>query len=139
MESKLMECLVPFYFIFSIEQTPSFPEFIDWCISNYSSFEGVIMDMSRSIVLCPINSLTIRNTLLIPPEFTQMSSEYNEGDILWFFQESSTEKKEYFLKTCLKPEIQLSNPLFPIDFDLFNEETQSLITIESLFLGINSN
>ena len=51
-----------------------------------------------------------------------MSSEYNEEDILWFFQESSAKQKEAFLKTCLKSEIQLSNPLFPIDFDMFNEE-----------------
>ena len=74
-------------------------------------------------MLCPINSINIRNTFLILSEFTQMSNEYNEEDILRFFQESSTEQKEAFLKACLKPGIQLSNPLFPIDFDMFNEET----------------
>ena len=68
-----------------------------------------------------------------------MSSEYNQGDILWLFQRSSVEQKETFLKTCLKPEIQLSEPLFPIDFDLFNEETRSIITLARQFLGMDSN
>ena len=68
-----------------------------------------------------------------------MSSEYNEEDILRFFQRSSAEQKEAFLKTCLNPEIQFSNPLFPIDFDMFNEETQSVITLASQFLGMDSN
>ena len=68
-----------------------------------------------------------------------MSSEYNEGDILWLFQRSSNEQKDAFLGACLKPENQLSNPPFPIDFDLFNEETKFVITLVSWFLGMDSN
>ena len=94
-------------------------------MTNYSPSEGLIMDASRSRMLCPINSLKIQNT---PSEFTQMSSEYNEGDILCFFQRSSAEQKDAFLGACLKSEIQLSNPPFPIDFDL-----------ESQLLGMESN
>ena len=48
-----------FFFYFSIEQTLGCPKFIDWCISNYSPSEGVIMDVSSSGLLCPINSITI--------------------------------------------------------------------------------
>ena len=48
-----------FFFYFSIEKNPSCPEFIDWCMSNYSPSEGVIMDASRSRMMCPINSLNI--------------------------------------------------------------------------------
>ena len=59
-----------FFFYFLVEQSPSFLEFINWCIDNYSLSEGVIMDMSRSRMPCPINSLTIRNTPIIPPKFT---------------------------------------------------------------------
>ena len=68
-----------------------------------------------------------------------MSSEYNEGDILRFFHRSSAEQKDNFLRAFLKPEIQLSNHFFPIDFDLFNEETQSVITLVSHFLGMDLN
>ena len=27
-----------YFFYFSIEQTPNFPEFIEWCTSNYSNY-----------------------------------------------------------------------------------------------------
>ena len=74
-----------FFFYFSVEQTPSCPEFIKWCINNYSLSEGVIMDAYSSRLLCPINSLNIRNTLLIHSKFIQFSSEYNEVDILRSF------------------------------------------------------
>ena len=99
----------------------------------------MIMDMSRSRMLHPINSLNIWNTLLIPSDFTQMSNEYNEEYILLFFQESLGERKEFFLKTHLNLESQLSNPLFPIYFDMFNEETQSMITLASQLLGMDLN
>ena len=54
-----------FFFYFSIEKTPSCPEFIKWWINNYSPSEGVIMDTSRFRMLCPINSLSVQNTLLL--------------------------------------------------------------------------
>ena len=128
-----------FFFYVFVEQTPSCPEFIKWCIKNYSPFKGVIMDVSRYRLMCPINSLKIQNTLLIPSEFTQMSSEYNEADILHSFQGASNKQKDIFLPTCLKPKIQLSEPSFPIDFDLFNEETQFVITLVIQFLGMDLN
>ena len=128
-----------FFFYFFIKQTPSSPEFIKWCVNNYSPSEGVIMDTSMSRMMCPINSLNIRNTLLIPSKFTHMSSEYNEEDILHFFQGSSNEQKYIFLKACLKPESHISDPPFPIDFDLFNDGNQYVITIEIQFSGMDSN
>ena len=128
-----------FFFYFSVEQTCSCPEFIAWCVSNYSPYEGVIMDASRSRMLCPINSFNIRNTFLIPSKFTQMSSEYNEGDILWFFKRSSAEKKDPFLRSYLKLESQLSNHFFLTNFNLFIEETRSMITLAGQFLGMDLN
>ena len=61
------------------------------------------MDVSRSKLLCPINSLTIRNTLLIPYEFTQMSNEYNEEDILRFFQHRSKSNRNRTPHDCRFP------------------------------------
>ena len=46
------------FFYFFVEETPSCPKFIKWCVNNYSPSEGVIMDASRSNLLCPVNSLT---------------------------------------------------------------------------------
>ena len=41
-----------YFFYFSVEQTPNCLEFIEWCASNYSPSEGVIMDASRSKCFC---------------------------------------------------------------------------------------
>ena len=49
----------PYFFYFFVEQTPNFPDFIEWCASNYSPSENVIMDASRSNIFYPINSLVI--------------------------------------------------------------------------------
>ena len=68
-----------------------------------------------------------------------MSKEYKEEKLVQFFEESLVEQKEAFLKTCSKPDSQLLNHPFPIDYNLFNEETQSLITLESHFLGLDMN
>ena len=64
------------------------------------------MDASRSELLCASNSHAVRDTLLLPYDFSQMSSKYKEEDILQFFLGSLAEQKEAFLKTFLK----LENP-----------------------------
>ena len=64
-----------YFFYFFVEQTQNCPEFVEWCASNYSPSEGVIMDASRSKIFCLINSLVIQNTLLIPTDFSQTSKE----------------------------------------------------------------
>ena len=97
------------------------------------------MDISRSQILCPVNSLVIQNTLLIPIDFVQMSKEYKEEKLVQIFQEPLVEQKETFLKTCSKPDSQLLNHHLPIDYNLFNEETRSLITFASQFLGLDTN
>ena len=33
-----------FFYFFSVNQTPNCHEFVEWCVSNYSETEGVIMD-----------------------------------------------------------------------------------------------
>ena len=71
-----------YFFYFSIEQTPSFPKFIEWCVNNYSPSEGFVMDTSKANMLCPVTFLIVRDALLIPSEFAQMSIEYKEEDIL---------------------------------------------------------
>ena len=80
------------------------------------------MDASRSKKICLVNSLVIWNTLLIPTDFAQISKEYNEENLVQFFRESSVEQKETFFKAFSKPDSQLLNIPFSIDYDLFNEE-----------------
>ena len=68
-----------------------------------------------------------------------MSSEYNEGDILRFFHRYLNEQKHSFLRAHLNPKNQLSNPFFPIDFDMFNEENQHIINLARMGLGMELN
>ena len=41
-----------FFHFFSIGQTPYFTEFVEWCADNFSVVEGVIMNKSKSKILC---------------------------------------------------------------------------------------
>ena len=43
-----------FFYFFSIDQTPNFPEFVKWCANNYSAAQEVIMDKPKSRILFPI-------------------------------------------------------------------------------------
>ena len=128
-----------YLFYFFVEQTPNCPGFIELCASKYSPSEGVIMDAYRYKILFLVNSLFILNTLLIPVDFVQMSKEYKEENLVQFFRESSVEEKYFFLKSCPKPDSQFLNHPYPIDYNLFNEENQSLITLASQFLGLDTN
>ena len=97
------------------------------------------MDATKSKISCPIIPLVIRNNFFVPVEFTQVSKEFNEESIIWYFMESTIEQKHVFFKTCFNPDILLQNHPFPIDSILFNEETQCVITIISQFLGLDTD
>ena len=44
------------YFLYP-KQTLNFPNFVEWCTSNDSSSERVIMDATKSKIIFPINAL----------------------------------------------------------------------------------
>ena len=93
-----------FLYLFSIDQTINFIEFIDWCAASYSTSKKVIMDTSRSKVLFPVSPLVIKNTFSIPEEFNDKYKEYNEEIIVHCFREVAAEKKEELFKACFKPD-----------------------------------
>ena len=43
-----------FFHFFSVGQTPHFPEFIEWCADNFSVTKEVIMNKSKSKILCSV-------------------------------------------------------------------------------------
>ena len=51
------------------------------------------MDASRFKIFCLVNSLVIQNNLLIPTDFSQMSKEYKEENLVHIFRESPVEQK----------------------------------------------
>ena len=67
-----------FFHIFSVNQTPHCPKFVEWCVGNFSATEGVIMNSSKSKVLFPVQDLDICKSLHVPDEFFHMSQAYEE-------------------------------------------------------------
>ena len=61
-----------FFYLFSVDQTPYFPEFVEWCANNYSATEGVVMDKPKSRILFPIHASVIHKTLSIPDGFVHL-------------------------------------------------------------------
>ena len=112
-----------FFYFFSVDQTPNCPEFFKWCVNNYFAAEGVIMNKPKSRILFPDQASVIRKALSVSHDFVQLSQEYKEENIIHFFQESTAESKESFLKSCLNPDSEVIGLSYPIDLVLFNEET----------------
>lgn len=48
---------------FTLEQSYPFPEFIQWCVDNYSKTERVIMNSTGLKVLCWVDAQTMRESL----------------------------------------------------------------------------
>ena len=63
---------------FVIESVFSYLEFIEWCVSNYSKLERVIMNSDGSKVLCYINPQSIREALSIPESNEYLIEQFSE-------------------------------------------------------------
>ena len=120
-----------FFHFFSVGQTPHFPEFVEWCANNFSVAEGVIMNKSKSKILCSIQAFVICKTLHILDEFVHISQDYQEENIIRCFREYTDESKETFLKACSKPNSEPIDLSYPIDLNQFNEETQWCISLDN--------
>ena len=46
-------------YYFSIEQTLYYPEFVEWCVNNYSPTGRVIMNKNATRILCQVNAKVI--------------------------------------------------------------------------------
>ena len=74
-----------FFYFFSIDQTPNFHEFVEWCVNNYSVAKGVIMNKPKSKILFPVQASVICKTLSIPQDFVRSSEEYKNENVIHFF------------------------------------------------------
>ena len=62
-----------FFHLFPGNQTPHCPEFVEWCADNFSVTEGIIMNKSKSKILCSIQASVICKTMDIPKKFIHIS------------------------------------------------------------------
>ena len=58
-----------FFHFFLVDQTSHCPEFVKWCEKNFSVSKGVIMNRSKSKILCLVHALVVYKSLHILGEF----------------------------------------------------------------------
>ena len=56
-------------YYFSVEKTMYYPEFVEWCVNNYSPIERVIMSKNTTKILCQVNEKFIRDVQNVPKIF----------------------------------------------------------------------
>ena len=97
------------------------------CI-NYSHSKRVIMDYTRCKILFPINALVIRKTLEVPLSFTLNWEYFVKENLIEQFRHAVVEEKQVFYSKILKLDVSVADEPFPFDINMFNEESQLVIS-----------
>ena len=77
--NDILNACKSFLYYFSIEQTLPFPEFAEWCASNYLSSKRVIVSRSTSRILCRIDAKVICGFLNLPDNYPDSGESVNES------------------------------------------------------------
>ena len=72
------------------------------------------MDSNKFKILCPINSLVVRDVLYVPQSFTQNLEYFAEENITEQFRDDAIEEKQIFYSKSLIPKIYVKMNLFPL-------------------------
>ena len=96
-----MNACKSFLYYFSIEQTLPFPEFTEWCASNYSSSERVIVSRFTSNILCRIDAKTMCGFLNLPDNYPNSGESINESVLDEVYRGCNTEVRCEFLSSIL--------------------------------------
>ena len=81
------------------------------------------MDVAKSKILCPISLLVVHDSFVVPSTFTQVCEDFSEENLIQLLCEAPTEQKQSLFTTCFKPDVSLQNQEFPIDTNMFNDES----------------
>ena len=65
------------------------------------------MDSAKSKIICPVNALVVRDSLTIPPNFTQNREEFSEEELIQSFKHDTIEKKKPFFSKCFRSDVSL--------------------------------
>jgi hypothetical protein len=102
----------------AIEIAFPFPEFIGWCVEQYSHEERIVMNKQGSEVMCRVESMSIRDSINIPESFSTMSEPFNEEKIIRVYKECPSEVQDLFLQTIFKPEYLLEGLSLPMSVSI---------------------
>ena len=72
------------------------------------------------------------------PSFTQSREEFVEEYLIQLFRNENVEEKQPFFSKCFTYDVSLANQPFPLDVNLFNEETKLVISMLIQLLGIDA-
>ena len=81
------------------------------------------MDVSKTKILYPVNILVVWDSLAVPPSFTLNTKEFVEEDLIQQFRHAAIEEKQPFFSKFFRNDVSLTNQPFPLDINLFNEES----------------
>ena len=114
-------------YYFSIEKTLYYPEFVEWCVNNYSPTKRVIMNKNGTKILCQVNAKGIHKVLNVLKIFPVNVEALSEETLFQVNRECKYEIKNTFLTEILKVGHVIESLSFPIDARLFREEVQTML------------
>ena len=126
-------------YYFSIEQTLHFPEFAEWCASNYSSSERVIVIRSMSMILCRIDAKSIHGFLNLPDNYPDSRESVNKSILAEVYRSCKTEIRCEFLSSILNEGQSLEGLFFPYHIHIFKEEVQLVVSLVCQILGLDND
>jgi hypothetical protein len=122
-----------------IEVAFPFPEFIGWCVEQYSQEEKVVLNRLGSEVLCRIDCSSIRYALDIPESPSTTSEPFEEENLVTVYRECPPEVKNLFLQTIVKPEQYSESLSLPMNVNAMVIEIQWACSILSQILGLDND
>ena len=120
--NDILNACKSFLYYFAIEQTLPFPEFTEWCTSNYSSSERVILSRSTSKILCRIDAKAIHGFLNLPDNYPDSGESVNESVLAEVYRGCKTEIRCEFLSSILNEGQSLEGIFLPCCIHIFKEE-----------------
>ena len=126
-------------YYFSVKQTLHYPEFVEWCVNNYSPTERLIMNKNTTRILCQVNENVIHKVLNVPKIFPENTKALREETLVQVYRECMYEIKNSFLTGILKVGNVVESLAFSMDVHLFQEEAQLVLLILSQILGYDDD
>ena len=127
--NDILNACKSFLYYFSIEQTLPFPEFAEWCASNYLSSKSVIVSRSTSRILCRIDTKAIHEFLNFPDNYPNSGESVNESVLAEVYRSCKTEVRCEFLSGILNIGQSLEGLFFSYRIHIFKEEVQLVVSL----------
>jgi hypothetical protein len=121
-----------------VEVTFPFPEFIGWCVEQYSQEEKVVLNKLGSEVLCRVDSPSIRYALRIPESPSVVSKPFDEENLVMIYRECPPEIENLFLQKKFKPEHYSRSLSLPMNVNFMVFEIQWACSILNHILGLDN-